>query len=51
MVDGGDDVSDPRNVDPTFGGLADFDALIAELHQRGMQLAWPSADPGAWSAR
>ena len=38
MQDGGYDVADYRDVDPLFGSLADLDALIAELHARGMKL-------------
>jgi alpha-glucosidase len=33
-IDFGYDVSDYCNVDPRFGGLADFDRLILEAHQR-----------------
>ena len=36
--DNGYDISDYRDVDPTFGTLADLDALIAGLHERGMAL-------------
>ena len=38
MVDGGYDVADYQGVDPRFGTLADLDALIAGLHERGMRL-------------
>lgn len=36
--DGGYDVSDFCNVDPRFGSLDDFAALIAEVHRREMRL-------------
>jgi alpha-glucosidase len=32
LADGGYDVSDPRQVDPRFGTLADFDEMLAQLH-------------------
>ena len=32
MTDGGYDVADPCDVDPRFGTLADFDAMITALH-------------------
>ncbi|WP_433604092.1 glycoside hydrolase family 13 protein [Dactylosporangium sp. CA-139114] len=32
MVDGGYDVSDYRDVDPSLGSLADFDAMLAAAH-------------------
>ncbi|WSG47769.1 glycoside hydrolase family 13 protein [Dactylosporangium sp. NBC_01737] len=38
MVDGGYDVSDYRDVDPVFGTLADFDALLAEAHRLGLRV-------------
>jgi oligo-1,6-glucosidase len=38
MADNGYDVSDYHDVDPTYGTLAELDALIADLHQRGMKL-------------
>lgn len=36
--DNGYDISDYHDIDPDFGTLADMDALIAGLHQRGMRL-------------
>jgi oligo-1,6-glucosidase len=36
--DAGYDISDYRDVDPTFGSLEDFDALLADVHGRGMRL-------------
>jgi oligo-1,6-glucosidase len=36
--DAGYDISDYQDIDPTFGSLADFDALLAALHERGMKL-------------
>jgi len=38
MADFGYDVSDYRNVDPIFGTLADFDALVARAHQLGLRV-------------
>ena len=38
MMDFGYDVSDPCDVDPMFGDLADFDELLAAAHQRGMRI-------------
>ena len=38
MVDFGYDVSDYTDIDPIFGSLADFDALLAEVHDCGMKL-------------
>jgi alpha-glucosidase len=38
MADFGYDVSDYCGVDPVFGTLADFDALLADVHGRGMRL-------------
>jgi alpha-glucosidase len=38
MKDFGYDVSDYRDVDPLFGDLADFDALLAGVHARGLKL-------------
>jgi oligo-1,6-glucosidase len=36
--DNGYDISDYQDVDPMFGTLADVDALITGLHERGMKL-------------
>ncbi len=36
--DNGYDISDYQSVDPVFGTLADIDALIGQLHARGMKL-------------
>jgi alpha-glucosidase len=38
MKDFGYDVSDYRDVDPSFGTLADFDALLARAHALGLKL-------------
>jgi alpha-glucosidase len=38
MADGGYDVSDPCDVDPRFGTLADFDAMIAAAHERRLRV-------------
>ncbi len=38
MADFGYDVSDYTGVDPLFGTMADFDALLAAVHARGLRL-------------
>ncbi|MDO5605924.1 MAG: alpha-amylase family glycosyl hydrolase [Paracoccus sp. (in: a-proteobacteria)] len=38
MKDFGYDVSDYRDIDPIFGTLADFDALIARAHELGLKI-------------
>jgi alpha-glucosidase len=38
MADFGYDVSDHTGIDPVFGSLEDFDALVTEVHARGMKL-------------
>ncbi len=37
MADFGYDISDYTDIHPLFGSLADFDALLAETHRRGMK--------------
>ncbi len=38
MADFGYDVANYRGIDPRFGTLADFDALLAEAHRRGLRV-------------
>ncbi|GAB2675917.1 glycoside hydrolase family 13 protein [Nocardia goodfellowii] len=38
MADGGYDVSDPRDIDPLFGGMAAMDALLAEARARRIKV-------------
>ena len=38
QADAGYDVSDYRDVDPAFGTLADFDALVADAHGLGLRV-------------
>src|ERR1700709_1214236 len=51
--DNGYDISDYRDIDPSFGPLDDLDALIAGLHERGMALVMDlvvnhTSDEHAW---
>lgn len=53
MADHGYDVSDPRDIDPLFGGLESLDALISEGHGRGMKIVMDlvpnhTSDQHAW---
>lgn len=38
MEDFGYDISDYRGVDPMFGSMGDFDALVAEAHRLGLKV-------------
>ncbi|WP_128546351.1 alpha-amylase family glycosyl hydrolase [Larkinella soli] len=38
MADFGYDISDYQGIHPLFGNLDDFDALLREIHNRGMKL-------------
>ena len=38
MADFGYDISDYVDIDPVFGSLADFDALLAAAHERGLKV-------------
>ena len=38
QADAGYDVADYRDVDPRFGTLADFDAMLADAHERGLKV-------------
>ena len=38
MADAGYDVADPRDVEPAFGTLSDFDELLGAAHRRGMRV-------------
>jgi oligo-1,6-glucosidase len=51
--DNGYDVSDYQDIEPVFGTLADFDELLAGVHERGMKLVMDlvvnhSSDEHAW---
>jgi alpha-glucosidase len=53
MADFGYDVADYREVDPLFGSLADFDALLARAHALGVrviidQVLSHTSDQHAW---
>jgi alpha-glucosidase len=53
MADHGYDVADPRDVEPVFGDLAEFDALLADAHALGLRVTVDlvpnhSSDRHAW---
>ena len=53
MADFGYDISDYENVDPVFGTLADFDALVTRAHDLGLrviidQVYAHSSDAHSW---
>ena len=53
MVDHGYDVADPRDVEPVFGDLAAFDAMLADAHRLGLRVTIDlvpnhSSDRHAW---
>ena len=53
MIDGGYDVSHLTDVDPLFGSLQDFDALLQKAHQLGLKLVLDfipnhTSDQHAW---
>ncbi|WP_369252337.1 glycoside hydrolase family 13 protein [Geodermatophilus amargosae] len=55
MADHGYDVADPRDVEPVFGDLAEFDALLAEAHAAGIRVTVDlvpnhTSDRHAWFA-
>lgn len=55
MADMGYDVSDYRDIDPVFGTLADFDALVTRAHDLGLkvildQVLSHSSDRHPWFA-
>ncbi len=53
MADHGYDVSDPRDIDPLFGGIGALDALIEEAHARDIKVTMDlvpnhTSDQHAW---
>jgi oligo-1,6-glucosidase len=56
QADNGYDISDYRDIDPLFGSLAEFDLLLAEMHDRGLKLVMDlvvnhTSDEHAWFAQ
>ncbi len=52
-ADNGYDISDYRKIQPEYGTMADFDAMLKGLHQRGVKLVMDlvvnhSSDEHAW---
>jgi alpha-glucosidase len=53
MADAGYDISDHKDIDPSFGTLADIDALLAEAHRLGLRVLMDfvpnhTSDQHAW---
>ncbi len=53
MADHGYDVSDPRDIDPLFGGIGALDALVEEAHARDIKVTMDlvpnhTSDQHAW---
>jgi oligo-1,6-glucosidase len=53
QADNGYDISDYQSIDPLFGTLEEFDALLAEMHDRGIKLVMDlvvnhTSDEHAW---
>jgi oligo-1,6-glucosidase len=53
QADNGYDISDYQSIDPLFGTLEEFDALLAEMHARGIKLVMDlvvnhTSDEHAW---
>ncbi|PWC07445.1 glycoside hydrolase family 13 protein [Mycetocola zhujimingii] len=51
--DNGYDISDYEDIEPVFGSLSDFDALVAEAHERGIRIVMDlvvnhTSDEHAW---
>ncbi|QBQ63258.1 alpha,alpha-phosphotrehalase [Actinobacillus indolicus] len=38
QIDNGYDIADYRNIDPSYGTMADFEQLIAEAHKRNIRI-------------
>ncbi|WP_101775332.1 alpha,alpha-phosphotrehalase [Pasteurella oralis] len=38
QVDNGYDIANYRDIDPSYGSMADFEQLIAQAHQRGIKI-------------